>query len=220
MFTGIIEAEGSIQKIQPMNGDARFTIGVGKLDMNDVQLGDSIACNGVCLTAIEFSDDYYIADVSAESLKVTTLGQIKVGMPVNLEKALRLQDRLGGHLVSGHVDGVGKVTSIEQEARSWRYEIEAPSELSRYIAGKGSVCLNGISLTVNHVLDNSFDVNIVPHTHQETTIKYLELGSLVNLEVDLLARYLERMLTAKPKDVSSEKPSEMTQEFLSENGFT
>lgn len=219
MFTGIIQAEGSIQKIQPINGDARMTIGTGKLDMSDVQIGDSIACNGVCLTAIEFGAGYYVADVSSESLNVTTLGDAKVGTPVNLEKALRLQDRLGGHLVSGHVDGVGKVVAIQQEARSWRYEIEAPAAISRYIAAKGSVCINGISLTVNHVNEHRFDVNIVPHTREETTIKHFQLGTLVNLEVDLLARYLERMLTAGSQESSAEEGSSMTRTFLAENGF-
>jgi len=216
MFTGIIEAEGHIASIEPKGGDVRMTIETGKLDMSDVKLGDSIACNGVCLTAIALTDQSYTADVSGETLKVTTLGDLKIGSPVNLEKALRLQDRLGGHLVSGHVDGVGKVTSIEQDGRSWRYQFEAPLAICRYIAGKGSVCINGISLTVNEVEGQTFGVNIVPHTRQETTIQYLKEGSKVNLEVDLLARYLERMISA-PQETSA--VSKVTPELLAENGF-
>jgi riboflavin synthase, alpha subunit len=215
VFTGIIESVGSISKIEQVNGDARFTIDTGKLDMADVKIGDSIACNGVCLTAVELGARYYVADVSAESLSVTTLGELSVGSPVNLEKALRLQDRLGGHLVSGHVDGVGEVLSIEQDARSWRYQIQAPVALAKYIAAKGSICLNGISLTVNKVEGTNFDINIVPHTRQETTIKDLQIGSKVNLEVDLLARYLERMMTA-PQEPEGNR---VTKELLAENGF-
>lgn len=215
MFTGIIESVGSLSKIEQVNGDARFTIDTGKLDMADVKIGDSIACNGVCLTAVELGARYYVADVSAESLSVTTLGELSVGSPVNLEKALRLQDRLGGHLVSGHVDGVGEVLSIEQDARSWRYQIQAPVALAKYIAAKGSICLNGISLTVNKVEGTNFDINIVPHTRQETTIKDLQIGSKVNLEVDLLARYLERMMTA-PQEPEGNR---VTKELLAENGF-
>ena len=217
MFTGIIEAEGRIAKIQPVGGDVRMTIETGKLDMSDVKIGDSIACNGVCLTAIELTPNAYIADVSGETLKVTTLGHLKIGSAVNLEKALRLQDRLGGHLVSGHVDGVGKVTHISQDARSWRYQFEAPLAICKYIAAKGSICINGISLTVNEVEGQVFGVNIVPHTRQETTIKELQLGSEVNLEVDLLARYLERMISA-PQETTPTKP-EMTLEYLAEHGF-
>lgn len=216
MFTGIIEAQGKIAKIEPVNGDARMTIDVGRLDMSDVKMGDSIACNGVCLTAIEFSDSYYVADVSAESLKVTTLGSLQVGSPVNLEKALTLQDRLGGHLVSGHVDGVGEVMSIAQEARSWRYQVKAPIALCKYIAAKGSICVNGISLTVNKVDGCEFDINIVPHTREETTIKHFQVGTQVNLEVDLLARYLERMMTAPQAE---DEQNKVTKELLSENGF-
>ncbi len=215
MFTGIIQAEGNIAKIEAQNGDWKVTISTGKLDMSDVQLGDSIAANGICLTAIEFTDQYYVADVSGETLNVTNAGEWSEGTPVNLEKALTLQDRLGGHLVSGHVDGVGKVVSISQDARSWRYEIEAPLEICKYIAAKGSICINGISLTVNEVDDCVFGVNIVPHTRQETTIKYFEVGSSVNLEVDLLARYLERMMSAP----QVETDNKITAEFLAENGF-
>lgn len=216
MFTGIIESEGKLKKIEPVKGDYRMTIQVGKMSLDDVKIGDSIACNGVCLTAIALESDAYVADVSAETLKVTTLGQLPLGAPVNLEKALRLQDRLGGHLVSGHVDGVGEVMAIEQEARSWRYQIRAPKALSRYIAAKGSICMNGISLTVNHVDADVFDVNIVPHTRQETTIRTFQVGTQVNLEVDLLARYIERMLTQAPDESGK---STLTREKLAEHGF-
>ncbi len=216
MFTGIIESVGKITHIEKIGGDARFTIDTQKLEMSDVKLGDSIACNGVCLTAIELTAQSYVADVSSETLKVTTLGSLGIGADVNLEKALRLQDRLGGHLVSGHVDGVGEVVSIQQEARSWRYQIKAPDELAKYIAGKGSICINGISLTVNGVESSVFDVNIVPHTKQETTIHSLHVGSAVNLEVDLLARYLERMLQSGQE---TSPKSTVTEALLADNGF-
>ena len=216
MFTGIIQAKGQIGNIEPRNGDWRLTIQTGQLDMSDVQVGDSIATNGVCLTAIEIKDKTFVADVSAETLKVTTLGQFKVGTAVNLEKALRLQDRLGGHLVSGHVDGVGEVVSIRQEARSWRYELQAPVDIARYIAHKGSICINGVSLTVNEVEGTRFDVNIVPHTRSETTISEFQVGTKVNLEVDVLARYLERLLTA-PKAES--QGGSISESFLAEHGF-
>lgn len=216
MFTGIIQAKGRIERIEPRNGDWRLTVNVGDLDMADVQIGDSIATNGVCLTAIELNGHSFVADVSAETLKVTTLSEFKIGTPVNLEKALRLQDRLGGHLVSGHVDGVGVVTSISQDARSWRYELEAPLDICRYIAPKGSICINGISLTVNEVEGTRFGVNIVPHTRSETTIADFVVGTKVNLEVDLLARYLERLLSARQADT---KTSPLTPTFLAEHGF-
>jgi riboflavin synthase len=218
MFTGIIAAEGHIAKIEPRQGDWKVTIQVGKLDMSDVQIGDSIAANGICLTAIELTPNSYVADVSGETLSVTTAGHWQVGTPVNLEKALRLQDRLGGHLVSGHVDGVGLVRSIGQDARSWRYEITAPLDICKYIASKGSICINGISLTVNQVDGCVFGVNIVPHTYQETTLKHLKVGSQVNLEVDLLARYLERMLHA-PRAADAPQASTITPQFLAENGY-
>lgn len=215
MFTGIIAAEGFIEKIEPRQGDWRVTINTGKLDMSDVQIGDSIAASGICLTAIELTDCSYVADVSGETLSVTTAGTWQLGTSVNLEKALRLQDRLGGHLVSGHVDGIGTIKEITQDARSWRYTVEAPSDICKFIAAKGSICIDGISLTVNEVRGCGFGVNIVPHTRQETTIKYFQEGHQVNLEIDLLARYLERMMSV----TQVENNSNITPEFLVQNGF-
>ncbi len=215
MFTGIIAAVGQIKTIETKNGDWRLSVNTGILDLTDVALGDSIATNGVCLTAIELGADYFTADVSAETLSVTTLGAMKVGSQVNLEKALRLADRLGGHLVSGHVDGVGEVVRISQDARSWRFLISAPNEIAHYIAHKGSICINGISLTVNSVQGHQFDINIVPHTMENTNIKSWQVGTRLNLEVDLLARYLERLLEGK----SAKTPSTITADFLAKNGY-
>ncbi|AEG31806.1 riboflavin synthase [Thiomicrospira cyclica] len=215
MFTGIIAAVGHIKAIEPKNGDWRLTLATGSLALSDVQLGDSIATNGVCLTAIELGADFFVADVSAETLGVTTLGSMKVGSRVNLEKALRLADRLGGHLVSGHVDGVGEVLRVSQDARSWRFVISAPNTIAHYIAHKGSVCINGISLTVNHVDGHTFDVNIVPHTMDNTTIVDWQVGTQLNLEVDLLARYLERLLQGQ----QAPAPSKITADFLASSGY-
>lgn len=220
MFTGIIEAVGSIEKIENKSGDSRFKIKVGKLDMSDVALGDSIACNGVCLTAIAFDKDSYTADVSGETLNLTTLGKIQVGCLVNLEKALTPTTRLGGHLVSGHVDGVGEILAIKRESRSIQFDIKAPDELGKYIAKKGSITVDGVSLTVNDVDRHIFKLNLVPHTLSETTAKNYRVGSMVNLEVDLLARYLERLLTASPETGHSEnQSSKLDYQFLAKNGF-
>lgn len=215
MFTGIIEAVGRIKNLQPMGGDLRLFVETGNLDMSDVQLGDSIAVNGVCLTAIEFNDTYFAADVSNETIKLTSLKDLAVGSEVNLEKALLPTTRLGGHLVSGHVDGLGEVQSITEESRSIRLSIRAPDELKHYIATKGSVCIDGTSLTVNDINDAVFEINIVPHTQQQTIIKNYRAGTRVNLEVDLIARYLERLLT-KQDDGNN---GGITAETLAKAGF-
>lgn len=194
MFTGIIEAVGKVAELQQRGGDARLRVLTGKLDLADVALGDSIAVNGVCLTAVGLPGDGFVADVSRETLSLTGLGQLKPGSRVNLEKALTLATRLGGHLVSGHVDGLGTVVERHDDARSVRFTIEAPQELARYIAHKGSITVDGTSLTVNAVDGMRFELNIVPHTLQETIMDSYVAGQRVNLEVDLLARYLERLL--------------------------
>jgi len=215
MFTGIIEAVGKIKKIEAVGGDMRLTVDVGSLDMADVQSGDSIAVNGVCLTAIEFDAQTFAADVSNETITLTSLKGLKPGSEVNLEKALLPTTRLGGHLVSGHVDGLGEVLSIKEESRSILLIIKAPEELKHYIAMKGSICIDGTSLTVNSINNTDFEINIVPHTQAQTIIKNYSPGTKVNLEVDLIARYLERLLT-KQEDVSG---SNITLESLTEAGF-
>lgn len=194
MFTGIIEAVGEVADLQRRSGDVRLRIRTGKLALDDVAIGDSIAVNGVCLTAIALDDAGFAADVSRETLSLTSLGQLEAGGRVNLEKALTLATRLGGHLVSGHVDGLGTVLDRRDDARSVRFSIEAPAELARYIAHKGSITVDGTSLTVNAVAGARFELNIVPHTLQETIMDGYTPGHRVNLEVDLVARYLERLL--------------------------
>ena len=194
MFTGIIQAIGEVVGLQQRGGDVRLRIRTGKLDLSDVAMGDSIAVNGVCLTAVELPGDGFVADVSRETLSLTSLGRLKPGSAVNLEKALTLATRLGGHLVSGHVDGLGTVIERHDDARSVRFTIEAPEELARYIAHKGSITVDGTSLTVNAVSGRRFELNIVPHTLQETIMGDYQAGTRVNLEVDLIARYLERLL--------------------------
>ena len=194
MFTGIIQAIGRVQSIRDRGGDMRLSIATNALDLSDVALGDSIAVNGVCLTAVALSEDGFAADVSRETLALTSLGGLSAGSPVNLEKALTLATRLGGHLVSGHVDGLGRVISRQEDARSVRFVIEAPPELAKYIAHKGSITVDGTSLTVNGVDGARFELNIVPHTLQQTIMDTYEAGTRVNLEVDLVARYLERLL--------------------------
>jgi riboflavin synthase len=217
MFTGIIQSVGQIRRLEPRGGDVRIGIAIGKLPMTDVALGDSIAVNGVCLTAVSLAPDAFSADVSRETLSLTTLGDLVPGSPVNLEKALTLSTPLGGHLVSGHVDGVGRVLERREDARSWRLRIEAPAELARYIAHKGSICVDGVSLTVNAVDGACFDLNIVPHTLDETIIVHYQAGTRVNLEVDLIARYLERLLLG---DKAAEpKASGVTLGLLAEHGF-
>lgn len=197
MFTGIIQAIGKIEAIVPKGGDVRLTVACGKLPLDQVQIGDSIAVSGVCLTAVALTGTAFSADVSRETLSCTTLGEARVGTAVNLELAMTPQTRFGGHLVLGHVDGVGSVTARWSDGRSVRFRIKAPQELGRYIAAKGSICVDGISLTVNRVEGAEFEVNIVPHTLAETTLGTTWAGARVNLEVDLIARYLERLLLSE-----------------------
>ena len=191
MFTGIVAATGSISAIEERGADKRFTINTGKLDLSDVNIGDSISVNGTCLTATELVKNGFSTDLSTETLAVTTFGAATLGTRVNLEKALMLSDRLGGHIVSGHVDGIGVITDFYEDARSIRYEISMPAELNRYLCKKGSICIDGVSLTVNDVVAKSFFVNIIPHTMDESIFPTYEKETKVNLEVDLIARYLE-----------------------------
>ena len=194
MFTGIISAIGNVVGLEPRGGDVRLTIETGGLSLADVSLGDSIACNGACLTAVELTGQGFVADVSVETLNLTTIGNWKAGSRVNLEKAMQATDRFGGHIVSGHVDGIGEVVALEGDARSWRFRLRAPREIAKYIAHKGSITVDGTSLTVNVVEGSEFEINIVPHTMLHTVIGDYKAGTKVNLEVDLVARYLERLL--------------------------
>jgi riboflavin synthase len=218
MFTGIIQAVGEIADMQPSGGDMRLRINTGKLDLSDVDLGDSIAANGACLTVVELPGDGYWADVSVETLNFTTLGGLKTGSKVNLEKALTPASRLGGHIVSGHVDGVGEVVSLQEDARSWRFVMRAPDDLAKYIAHKGSITVDGTSLTVNAVNGAEFELNIIPQTMAETVFGDYQPGSKLNLEVDVIARYLERLMqgdgAAKPGAGS------ISMQTLAENGYT
>jgi riboflavin synthase len=194
VFTGIIQAIGRIAAIEPGEKDIRLRIETGKLPLTGVSLGDSIATSGVCLTVTELPGDGFWADVSPETLSLTTLGGKGIGDAVNLETSLTLQTALGGHLVSGHVDGVGHVERIVEDARFWRVTIAAPENLARYIAMKGSICVDGTSLTVNQVDGASFELTIIPQTWEETVFSEYQAGSPVNLEVDVIARYLERLM--------------------------
>ena len=202
MFTGIIQAVGQVAALEPRGGDVRLRIAAPGWPLDDVAEGDSIAVAGVCLTALDLAADGFAADVSIETLNLTTLGRLAPGDGVNLEKALRLSDRLGGHLVSGHVDGVGRVVEIAADARSQRWTFEAPAALARYIAVKGSICIDGVSLTVNAVDGARFGVNLIPHTQAVTTFGTRRPGDAVNLEVDLLARYIERLQQAPAGDAA------------------
>ena len=191
MFTGIIQAIGHIDALTPVGEDVKLSIQATELDLSDVQIGDSIAVNGVCLTAISLNSSHFQAHVSAQTLAVSNgLNTIQA---VNLEKALRLSDRLGGHLVSGHVDGIGTVTQFSNLGDCWLLAIRAPHSISKYIAKKGSICVNGVSLTVNTINQDFFTMNIIPHTLEMTTFKQLNVGDSVNLEIDQIARYVERM---------------------------
>jgi riboflavin synthase len=217
MFTGIIESIGTIRAMTPKGGDVRVLVETGKLDLADVKLGDSIAVNGVCLTAVELPGNGFWADVSRETLARTAFIDLRAGSRVNLEKALTPTSRLGGHLVSGHVDGVGEVVSREENARAVQFRIRAPRELAKYIALKGSITVDGTSLTVNSVNGADFELTIVPHTLAETIMVDYRPGRQVNLEVDLLARYLERLLMG---DKAAEpNASGLTESFLAEHGY-
>ena len=215
MFTGIIEAKGTVLAKQAKGGDLKVTIETGALDLSDVKLGDSIAVNGVCLTVITLQANGFSADISNETLAHTRWNDIQIGQSVNLEKALTPTTRLGGHLVSGHVDGVGEVVERSEDARSIRLHVQAPAELGRYIAHKGSITVDGVSLTVNAVNGNVFELNIVPHTAKETTLYGYAPGQKVHLEVDLIARYLERLISGQAQ--TSE--SNLSVGFLAEHGF-
>ena len=204
MFTGLIEGVGMLATREERGGDARLRIAVGSLpwgssEAADVQLGESISVNGVCLTVVAFDALSFEADASNETLSLTTLGELPVGRALNLERAMRPSDRLGGHMVSGHVDGVGRVLHVWDDARAQRWMFEAPAPLRRYVASKGSICVDGVSLTVNAVDDVGFEVALVPHTIAHTAFARTAIGDAVNLEVDLVARYVERLLQERDK---------------------
>jgi riboflavin synthase len=194
MFTGIVQGVGAIRSVEPRGGDVTLWVNTGSVSLADVQIGGSIAVSGACLTAVQLEPRAFAADVSRETLSLTTAGEWTPGTRVNLEKALTAGQALGGHYVTGHVDGVGRVVSRHDDARSVRVEFEVPQELARYVARKGSVCVDGVSLTVNGVSGRRFDVNLVPHTLELTILGGYQPGTRVNLEVDIIARYLERML--------------------------
>ena len=211
MFTGIVQAIGQITAIEQVAGDVRLSVRASGLPFSTYSVGESIAVNGACLTATALRADGFDTDVSTETLAVTSLGGLAVGSPVNLEPSLSLGDRLGGHLVSGHVDCLGKVTALRKDARSIRLRVAIAPEFARYVARKGSVCVDGVSLTINAVSANTVDLNIIPHTAETTIIGNYTVGSVVNIEVDLLARYIERLLL---KDDGG-----LTMDFLKANGY-
>jgi riboflavin synthase len=213
MFTGIIAATGTIASIRDSGGDWRIRVQSADLDFSDVATGDSIAVSGVCLTALDITQDSFDADVSRETLACTTMQQLRSGALVNLEKALTPQSHLGGHIVSGHVDGIGELVSRKPDARSERLVFRVPQELARYIAHKGSVCIDGVSLTVNELSGNEFGVNIIPHTAERTTLNEYTPGRKVNIEVDVISRYLERLLEGR------EAVTGVTLEKLAKAGF-
>lgn len=219
MFTGIIEATGKIADLRQQDGEWRLTVDSGRLDLSDVALGDSIAVSGACLTVVAVGTNSFQADVSSETMRLTNLGLLEKGSAVNLEKALQASGRLGGHIVSGHVDGVGELETLEPDGKSWRLVFKAPDNLARYIAAKGSICIDGTSLTVNEVEGARFTVNIIPHTQQETVIQHYRPGSHVNLEVDLVSRYLERLLLGEEAADPTRSSAALTREFLAQHGF-
>ncbi len=218
MFTGIIEATGTITKLDDLGDNYRLVVDTNKLDMSDVKLGDSIATSGVCLTVVDMTAQSYSADVSAETIKYTGFANYKVGHQVNLEKAMRADSRFGGHIVSGHVDGVGAVERINKHSNYVEIWVKAPDELAKYIAHKGSITVDGVSLTVNEVDGSSFMLWLIPHTLHETVIGDYKVGTSVNLEVDVVARYLERLLM-KGAAQSDSKPTDISMSLLAEHGY-
>jgi riboflavin synthase len=200
MFTGIIQSVGTISHLTQKGGDLELCVQAPRLDVSKVAIGDSIACSGCCLTVTKLNGQSFFADVSRETLAVTTLQSWRVGSEINLETALRAGDPLGGHYVSGHVDAVGKVVALHDDGRSLRVDFDIPIALGRYVARKGSICVDGVSLTINGVDDKGgatrFDVNLIPHTREQTSLRNYQVGTQVNVEIDMIARYLERMRTA------------------------
>lgn len=194
MFTGLIQGVGRLRALEPQGGDIRIHIDTGSLPFNAVEMGESIAVNGVCLTVVGFDDASFSADVSTETLSLTTLGGLSEGAALNLERALQPTERMGGHMVSGHVDGMGRVLDVQDDARAQRWRFSMPPELAKYVAKKGSICVDGVSLTVNAVDDTTFDVSLVPHTVSHTAFADTQVGDAVNLEIDVVARYVERLL--------------------------
>ena len=214
MFTGIIEAVGKIEARSQEKGEWKLKFFTGDLDLSDVKIGDSIAVSGCCLTVVEKHATAFLADVSNETMRCTSLGTLEIGSAVNLEKAMLATDRFGGHIVSGHVDGVGHLIKVENEGQSIKMTFKIPSNLSKYVAAKGSICVDGTSLTVNEANDDYFAVNLIPHTQDETVSGSYQIGDSVNLEVDIIARYLERM-----NEGLNNKAHEITKDYLKENGF-
>ena len=212
MFTGIIKAKGRIDRVEERGGDRRLHVTSPDIPWNEYEIGESISINGVCLTAVEFSGQGFVTDVSTETLTVTALGNAGAGDEVNIEPSLSLGERLGGHIVSGHVDCVGTISSLREDARSLRISVSIPAGYRRYVAKKGSICIDGVSLTVNAVSDDGFEVNIIPHTAEVTIIGGYAEGTRVNIEVDVVARYLERLVTA------GEEPA-ITKDFLKAHGY-
>lgn len=221
MFTGIIEATGKIVAITPTQGDVRLKVQSDDLDFADVKLGDSIASNGICLTVVEQGKDWYTVDVSRETLNKTAMQQWQIGDVLNLEKAMLPTTRFGGHIVTGHVDTTGTVKLIKNDSRSIYIEIEIPSEFTKYVATKGSVTVDGISLTSNLVEGNVISLNIIPHTAQVTNIaRHWKVATKVNIEVDVVARYLEKLLVSTPDNMSNSNQEGITLNFLQQNGFS
>lgn len=220
MFTGLVQALGTVKRCQSMGADFQLSVAAPEVFMGDVRTGDSIAVNGVCLTVIQFSKTDFVADMSVETVNSTTVKKWRSGLMVNLEKALTLSTRLGGHIVTGHVDGVGRIIRKLDSGRSWLFEINAPSALHRYLAPKGSVTIDGVSLTINQFRHETVSINVVPHTLRETILQWLSVGSEVHIEVDILARYAEQLLRYRASDSNdSRASSSLSKRVLVDNGF-